>query len=65
MTGHPSFKEFLGFSLVSGGIRSSWLHKVAKASFEKRRVRWVFVGIRGYPLVLVVKSLANHRVILL
>ena len=60
----PLGSQFLGFSLVSGGIRSSW-HKVAKASFEKRRLRWVFVGIRGYPLVLVVKSLANHRVILL
>ena len=58
---------FLVFSHVSGGIRSCWFAKVAKATStsEKRRLRWVFVGIRGYPLVLVVKSLANHRVILL
>ena len=53
------------FLLISGGIRSSWLPKVAKVISEKRQLRWVFVGIRGYPLVLVVKSLAIHRVFLL
>ena len=37
------------------GVRSSCLP-------EKRRLRWVFVGVRGYPLGLVVKSLANDRV---
>ena len=57
--------RFLVFSHVCGGIRSCWFRRVAKATSEKRRLRWVFVGIREYPLVLVVKSLANHRVILL
>ena len=53
------------FSWVSGGIRSCLFAKIAKATSEKRRLRWVFTGIRRYPLVLVVKSLADHRVILL
>ena len=36
------------FSWASGGIRSCWL-KVAKATSEKRRLRWVVLGIRMYP----------------
>ena len=43
--------RFLVFSHVSGGIRSCWFAKVGKATSEKRRLRWVFVGIREYPLV--------------
>ena len=54
--------QFLGFSWVSGGIRSFWLPKVPKATSEKRRCcrssglhknnfrqAAVALGFRGYP----------------
>ena len=50
------------FSWASGGIRSCWL-KVAKATSEKRRLRWVLAGLRRFFFG--VQSLFNHRVILL